>query len=145
MSSFLSYLGETFNYSASYQWSNFDYDEVTAIFSVNQIEYLVTFNRDEEIDDKWSVMFDLLNPDSNHEPFSPTKLGNNFTVLSTVKNIIVDFVNKRNDVSFIYWTADSPSRIKAYNRMASAIDKELSPKWRLETFDNTKRFYVFHT
>lgn len=83
-----------------------------------------------------SLQIEFILKNNNHRKVSLdiTGTGDQFTILSTIKNIIYHQINSMNinDISEISFSADEPSRIKLYDKFVPIMLKILGNNWIIE-------------
>lgn len=141
---FKKFLTEIFQSNTPFNWIyNLD-TEAKAQFTIDNTDYVVLFGFD-DYDNFWDVTFDIKDDVRGREPYSPTGFGKSFSVLSVVKQILIDFLlHQNNKVYKIRFSADSESRKKAYNILAKSILSGLPKDWQLRTVDKGVRKYILY-
>lgn len=144
MLTFKTYLFETLDSIVPFTWVYQDEQTWKAIFSINDLKYAVVIGQDEENSVVWDVTFFLINrPDNIKNIYDLTGTGNAFLVLSTVVDILKEFVTKNKDAVYkIIFTAKEPSRQRVYDRMVRILSKSLPGTWSITILPKTVRKYI---
>jgi len=124
--------------SKTWEWIQFDDENVTAHFTVGEIPYKFTAYQDaDESPGDWEVEFVTKKPTDGASPFGITGTGRSAEVFSTVVNIMKEFINKKGkSIRRLGFAAKEGSRQDLYARMI----KRLLPNWTFHQFDQL--FYL---
>lgn len=122
-------LTELFKPGKKWQWSFTGSEEAVAVFHVGDIPYQFIAYTWPGADGAWEVEFKNANRKlSRSVKFGLTGTGNSAEVMSTIADIMREFIQKYKEVvTSIVFSAEEESRKSLYARMA----KRLLPDWRL--------------
>lgn len=121
---FLQFINESFNKVQDYKLTRDTLTVKHYKFNINDMEYLVTFNRDifNDVESEWECAFRFITGSNDEAKFKITNTGNYMIVFATVISIMKDFLKTfDNLIGSIIFTANirEPSRIKLYDTMMS--------------------------
>lgn len=127
-------LWELLNQSTEWSWRTKSPREWGANFSTDDNTYWVYL--DGHDGGEVSIVF---SDDERSEEI--TGRGNSFKVFATVANIVRDFMRQRHP-SMLSFTANEPSRIKLYKRLADNLAHELHGRVSTVNMGGTRKFRV---
>jgi hypothetical protein len=128
------------NTPVPWKWYHITANDAEAIFMVGDIEYVFySYRIESNIDiEEWELEFQVNNPELRYTRFDVTGTGNSAAVMSTIVDIMRDFLRKYPDVLMLTFSAKEFSRQSLYTKMV----QRLLPTWKLG--NSGKNFKLFH-
>lgn len=133
------FVTELFQPGKKWQWRFRGSEEASAEFNIGDIEYQFYAYTHPSTPGVWEVEFKIANADKHSTKFGLTGTGNAAEVMSTVTDIMREFLQQHRIESLVF-TAAEPSRQALYKRMIS----RLLPTWGIHTSDagNGEKMFV---
>jgi hypothetical protein len=121
--------------AAPWQWEKDTISKASTSFVVNDTNYKFVAYEVEDALRKWNIQFFAVDGYYNVR-VGITGTGSSATVMSTVVDIMRNFLSSRPEIESIEFSADEPSRRSLYAKMV----RRLLPTWKMETINLGSEF-----
>lgn len=123
--------------AAPWRWEKDTISKAWASFVVNDTNYKFVAYIVEDPLRKWNIQFFAVDGNYNVR-VGITGTGSSATVMSTVVDIMRNFLSSRPEIESIEFSADEPSRQSLYAKMV----QRLLPTWKMETINQGSEFTI---